>query len=356
MKKMIFAAGALLALAGCNNSTVLEQVTPTQDSGMIEFRTNLDKATRAVEELNLDGLKTKGFSVYGYKSDDNSDLLGGKKDVTWTGGAWTYSPKVKWPETTPVNFFAYAPTQGWPAEAVYTEAAGNEKTIVVNNANATLSADILAAKATASVIDNIASLPFNHILSQVQFKFKNAEDADILMTVHSAALHNVKSNGTYTYSTDAWTNVAGEKTATILNDNAADLTTASGAEAVNMGENMMILPQSIEAWGGKPDGTATASTKGYLKFKATIKGKSGDNIVDKNGIAISNRDIYLPFNINFEKGKRYVITIIAGDKTTTGKGGGFDENGNPLMSNLYIEFNATVSDWVDATPAPEFKF
>ncbi len=59
--------------------------------------------------------------------------------------------------------------------------------------------------------------------------------------------------------------------------------------------------------------------------------------IEQNGLLRHNGTLYVPFGADWQSGKRYIYTLIFG--------GGYDENGNPILTP--IQFDAETTEWVD---------
>ena len=59
--------------------------------------------------------------------------------------------------------------------------------------------------------------------------------------------------------------------------------------------------------------------------------------IEQNGLLRHNGTLYVPFGADWQPGKRYIYTLIFG--------GGYDENGNPILTP--IQFDAETTEWVD---------
>lgn len=70
MKKILFAAVAALAITGCSQNEEIEKAAKTAEIG---FNSVVSKTTRATS-VNLDVLKTNGFTVYAYNT--GNDAIG----------------------------------------------------------------------------------------------------------------------------------------------------------------------------------------------------------------------------------------------------------------------------------------
>lgn len=120
-KSIVYAAVAVLALAGCAKVTVFDKADKDAVAfGAYSGRTIVKAGS--TEDITLDNLKSIGFGVFATYSgvDDFSaatDDFMYNQQVSFTDPDWTYSPIKYWPNPTngqsadaqKVSFFAYAP-------------------------------------------------------------------------------------------------------------------------------------------------------------------------------------------------------------------------------------------------------
>ena len=109
MKKILFAAVAALAITGCSQNEEIEKAAKTAEIG---FNSVVSKTTRATS-VNLDVLKTNGFTVYAYNT--GNDVMGtgtlaknimDKEPIAWNGtDSWLGSKTYYWPNSDKIQFF-----------------------------------------------------------------------------------------------------------------------------------------------------------------------------------------------------------------------------------------------------------
>ena len=256
MKRFYFIAAMAIMAAGCQKTEIQNEVqTP------IGFSTEVGKQTRAIVQ---DGtyLTDQPFGVYAYgyqletvevqgvpvtqrianststpmnnieiSYDDNGT------DADASDDAWRATGDVKyyWPNDprTRLDFYAYSPAQvtdGTATEAhqkltgviTHSEKENENDTqyglVLSNYVHSNMYVDFMVATpvigATYSTVNQEANkagtvpLDFKHKMTQVNFTVKIADNADypnVDFTINSIVLNNIKSNGTYTYTSDKWT-------------------------------------------------------------------------------------------------------------------------------------------------------
>lgn len=126
--KFFILAAAALTLAACSNNDAIEEQAAQQAPQEISFSAYLNRGlTRAGEagELTTENLKTEGFGVFGYYTDNQVYTASSipnffyNQQVTFNTSVWTYSPVKYWPNefggtaisdgVDKLTFFAYAP-------------------------------------------------------------------------------------------------------------------------------------------------------------------------------------------------------------------------------------------------------
>ena len=182
MKKTLFAALALVAMASCSNEEVLEMA---QKEAIGFDNAFVNNSTRSVNDPSFssaeNGKMFTNFQVFGFVAD--SDLFGedGTK-VSGSGlganGNWTYTETQYWINGAKYNFAAVAPATGWVVKNG-TTTTKNQVTLVVTNdgENDVLYAHSGEITGQVSGQNSKVTFTFNHILSKVKFSFKNSYDA-----------------------------------------------------------------------------------------------------------------------------------------------------------------------------------
>lgn len=394
MKKFFaFAAIAAFALAGmtsCSNDDAIENeagkaVVAAPSGIQFNILQNGSLATRGVPTTSDNWQdQISDFQVWGYFAPGATGtgvsagaLYMGTSATVGTlfdgsAGSYNYNDATKmvyWPATTaPLNFQAITP-------------ASDDEFTIENTPNANLARvtavvtvptacanqkDIMFAKTDnqtkESAVDYKAALNFQHGLSQVVFAGRSAS-ANITAVVESIEMHNLYNTGkvgffgTASALTSETTGNAGttfspilldpteegqELALTINSTTAKNLTAADGA--------LLMLPQNVTAWAATTTapyvtpGAADAAHNSYMVVHVAS--------VTSNGVTLmSDKDIYIPVEIAWEQGKKYIYTIVFGQGT-----GGYDEDGKPLDNMIPITFTVSQTDWVEADPQPTVSF
>ena len=241
--------------------------------------------------------------------------------------------------------------------------------------------DICYATATNQTSSPV-EMKFNHIFSQLIVKVKKASGYTV--DIQEVKIGGVKPNGTLTLSgvTNAagnatWGTVSGAATAYALFSSATPYSvpnsaaSESASQMTPSGQELLLVPQTIEKWDPTGSSTATSSGKGYIAI--TYRAKKSDaeswaTATDNNGYTTT----YFPLAAKWYMGKLYAYTLLFGgvadpDKPTnpdpenpdpgSGEGenpGGYTEDGGVKAPSVPITFTASVSDWETQTVDVDF--
>lgn len=97
---------------------------------------------------------------------------------------------------------------------------------------------------------------------------------------------------------------------------------------------MLFIPQKLTKWNSSGNiEAANAAKKSYLKITCKIKQSGADLFGDDTNFG----ELYVPFEADWQPGKRYIYTLIFG--------GGYDKDGHSILKP--INFDAQTTDWVD---------
>ena len=236
MKRLVMCGVAVLALAGCTQSEVLN----INSDRAIGFDAYTGKGTRVVSDITGGGSTTfNKFIVYGSYSisEDQETVVFNGVEVSYTTSSWTYTKEQYW-QNGNYNFAAYSDGNGALSggpTASYTHDGGLQiQNYVVGEK------DLIFATQTASVTDKTTyntavELKFSHLLSKVKFTFTNMFADNLKVEVSGLQIDNSNTKGNY--SGTAWTDLSANTTPIIYDDkdvNADDYTP----------EECYVLPQS----------------------------------------------------------------------------------------------------------------
>ena len=370
MKKftLILATVTLLA-AGCSKTEV---VGPQNGKG-INFAAYTAKTTKAAQEdVTTENLENFEVTAFGNGALYFDDVTFKKNRVSTV---WESTTKYFWP-AFPLTFCAYNTPSGYDTPVQPTGFTRNINTTsqtleVIPAAELANQEDLVAAYAAgkkesdATSTGNSLSLTFNHYLTQVIVKAKNARSDIYKVEVDSVKIANMAGHGTYTFSTNIM-----EAPEDIINgeysiDYKAGFpakTLTSVAQAVMPNTNngngrWYLIPQSVTSW--DPETNRTNTNHGtYLALKVKITANNGARkIYPATGENSGWMAVPIPSELAFAQGKKYIVTINFFAKNGAGyvdpeKGsdldgnGAADDKGKKIICGE-IKFDATVNNWAE---------
>lgn len=330
MKKSFLMLGvAAMALASCTQNEVVEYA----DSRAIQFDAFVGKSTRAVTELDTDGLtQFNVFAYHGTNTVDYNNVTVNKNDDGWQPTANAY-----WQADNAYEFAAYSDQNA----AISSDVSFVNKTLTFTRYEVNGKDLVAAQKSVASQTDvnsyTAVSLTFYHMLSQIKFTFTNSDAAeynlaisDIKITAGKTAKGEFKMNegGTPAIS---WTDASnGEYTIADI----ADI--ANGPSGSTASESLLILPQSTTG----------------LKVTFTAR------LTDANGTAIATGNFEAPLTISedggaWKPGYRYnYIAELNGSNVPVNPVDPSEPGDGSDPKPKVIEFsNITVNPWADSNAA-----
>lgn len=197
MKKILLVALAATAMVSCSQNDEFENESSKAE---IKFSTVVKAGTKA-SVVTTDNFEK--FTVNGYKTDgdmgDQVQLTDGFMDdagLTKSGNAWNFDDNAKfyWPLTGKVQFFATS-----PARTLDISSAGYPKFAYTINPEASqedlIAANVINQTKTGSAI----SLPFKHLLTQVNFSIKGKE-AGFIYTVTNLKISGAMDKADFTFN------------------------------------------------------------------------------------------------------------------------------------------------------------
>ena len=196
MKKILFAAVALIAFAACTNDYV---VNKDKGSAIAFDKAFVENSTRAADYT---ANNIADFGVYGFITNNSGEgKIFNNQLVTKSGDAYVYSPAQYWVGGATYSFSALVPYNG---EWDYTANNSKNGVISFDNAAAAANQDLLFAFAQKTTPASITAAPeavaftFNHLLSRVKFSFTNGfgEGQNIELKVSNVHVTDAYAEGT----------------------------------------------------------------------------------------------------------------------------------------------------------------
>ena len=274
MKRLVMCGVAVLALAGCTQSEVLN----INSDRAIGFDAYSGKGTRAVNDItgggNANATGFNKFIVYGsYAASNKNTVVFDGVEVSYTTSSWTYTKEQYW-QNGNYNFAAYSDGNGALSggpTASYTHDGGLQiQNYVVGEK------DLIFATQTASVTDKTTydepvNLTFSHLLSKVKFTFTETFADNLTVEVSNLKIVNSKTKGTYKYDTDAYKWEIGTDTKEITYKTLVVSTSYTPEECY-------VLPQSTTGL----TASFTVTVKDELGAEVMSKDFTGDDAVSLN--------------------------------------------------------------------------
>lgn len=360
----VSALASMALLSGCSDNELAS--VETSQKTPIGFHTVGSQMGSRATIINSGNMKSTDFRVFAFTkndADDNDNIpfMGDVADETGLKGVtiqykntnWDYanaSDSHYWPET-PLNFYAISPgTFDYTSISYSWNITKDSKTITYTswdeygNTRNPSSLDLMYAVAKnqeKSTSAGKVNLQFKHILSQIVFQAKTKYN-NMKVEIKDISIHNAYRNGTFTFpsstelSQSNWgtsDNRYGKITC-IVKDKNIVVNTMNTAVDISSENPSLFIPQKLTAWepAKKNKEAADVAKLSYLEISCRIQ---------QNGVYVFGKDdyttLYVPFSANWEPGKRYVYTLIFG--------GGYDDEGHPILSP--INFEANAEDWTE---------
>lgn len=246
MKKLLFAAAAIVAMASCATDDVVSRPA----GAAIEFNDAfVENSTRAAD-INAENLTN--FGVYGsvVNSSNQQGMIFANQVVTKTASGYTYNPAQYWIAGAKYDFVAFAPYQSG-ADATWTYApavgtAAENGTITFDNAKAGANQDFLFAATSCETPASITTAPapvaftFNHMLSRVKLSFTNGfqSNGNIKLVVKNVHITNTAAVGTLSVAKaeSATAAAVAADWTTVATNNNLDVTFGDVAAAAQLAE------------------------------------------------------------------------------------------------------------------------
>ena len=377
MKKIIFgtALASMALLSACSADSELANVG-TSANNAIGFHVVGNKAETRATPITPDNLTKTDFNVYAYINNANDDsdgapFMGGNDtgagqkgiNISHKGSNWDYTTPSDiryWPTNgTELNFYAVNPGSTHLFSWIFTNAKKEitytcfdeykkENFTKVNGVNTPTFANTdvmyaVAKKQTHETNGGKVKFTFKHILSQVVFKAKTQYDNDMEVDINAVSIHNFKIGGTFTIpegepAQSNWSpNNINQTSGFTVKKVETNIKVTQSNNAIDISDGpMLFVPQQLKEW-TVPSTIDAANTAKESYLKITCKIKQGGAYL--YGSDTEYKDLYVPFEANWQPGKRYIYTLIFG--------GGYDKNGNKFL--MPINYEADVDAWDNNT-------
>lgn len=302
MKRIALLLGIVaITLASCTKDTV-----KVINSGRaIDFRVAaqtraIDVTTTNLKEFYVTALPEDGLNYF-------TDVLFTKDDES---EYFNSTPAYYWPNSTPLAFYAYAPS-----------ASDLGGTLSITNSGQTLNGfapeddiseqvDFIFANTTGNKSANESSgvdLQFEHMLSQIQINAKNAH-TDYIYSVAGVRISGVVSKADFDFGSSTWTlSTKSEDKATYVTMHDTDIILDADGKIImntltldgeNVSDNAMLIPQDLSA----------AGMDARLGIYVNVKATNGSQVFPES-LSETYGWMETPIQTNWEPGFKYVYKL-----------------------------------------------
>lgn len=342
-QKLFFIAVAAMGMASCSQ----DESTGINNGNAIDFRAAL--GTRAVETTtaNLDKIVVTAID----KNDANyfTDAEFTKNDAFFTS-----TPVYYWPsDGSDLSFYAYSPSAADLGAAVTINSTTKTLVDFSPKANIQEQKDFVTANATGNKTNETAgvALTFEHRLSQIEIKAKNANEGYVYK-IQGVRIAQPVSKGTFDFSNNTWSLGTDKVNYEVLYEGAEKMLAADAQGLMADGGNAMLLPQKLTAWDAEND-KSNAKEGAYLAVKVNITTKDGARVYPVTSVGEYDW-VAVAIDTDWQPGQKYVYTL----DFSTGAGKVDPEKPTPSdptdpfkpgedIQGSPIKFTVTVTDWTD---------
>ena len=210
MKKLLFVALAAVGMAACVQN---EELAVVKSDAIAFDNLYVNNATKADPSLTLANLEK--FQVWGWMGSENGTVFTGD-EVRKSGSAWIYDNTQYWVPEKNYYFEAVAPANGnWEALTSTSANLTGVKFTNVSGEEDLLYAEYSVTTPNKATLTNGAEkvkLQFGHLLSKVQFSFKNGFTTNnVTVKVKNVAM-TAPAEATVALNEKNWTGHNGELT------------------------------------------------------------------------------------------------------------------------------------------------
>lgn len=324
---------AVMALASCAKDSVKE----VNNGHAIDFRVATQTRATETTTANLSTFYVTAIDAKGSNYFTNAAF-------TKIEEYFSSSPAYYWPgDGSDLEFYAYAPAA---------ETLG--ATATIDNTAKTLSGfspaaqfadqkDFVTATATGNKTNETSgvALTFDHQLTQIEVKARNANDAYVYK-IKGVRIAQPVSKADFDFTTKQWTPSTEKAIYQVQYSNEITLNTYGQCIMETEGDNAMLIPQQLVAWDAENDKTNTAKGA-YLSVYAQVETAEGARVYP-NVDGMDYAWLAVPVDTKWEASYKYVYTL---DFTN---GAGYSdpldgpETGGTVLGGA-IKFTMDVNPW-----------
>lgn len=366
--KILAVAAVATVFASCSNEEELANVSKSE-SNAIRFAGISGLSDTRTTPIGTSNLTSTNFDVMAFMG--NALFMGGKHvsgvsdhgvKIVYKTSAWDYADPDQmayWPTEGDVDFYAVSPAisdglvldNGFAHDMTSVAKTISYRTVDEYNTTGTNHDVMYAVAKGRNKVNNgttAVQMNFKHILSQVVFKAKTTSSI-LEVDVENVKIHNFVHGGVFKLpagepARSNWSPSPVAEGAYTVKLNAANVVTNNAVvDLSDMNSPLMMIPQKLTKWSTYSAGAAVSKSDADKKkecyLEISMKLKQNDSYLI--GSATAYKTVYVPFDNGedgWQPGKRYIYTLIFG--------GGYDDQGEPILSP--IKFEAATTNWVDA--------
>ena len=303
MKKTAFLMGiAALAFASCAKDTVKE----ASQGLAIDFRVAAQTRAAETTTANLSEFKVTAVSVNAEGAQTTNYFTGVTFAKSDEGAFFFSNPAYYWPNEGSLDFVAWAPVT---LTGVSVDNAAKTLSDFAPAAAVVDQVDFVAATASGSKAneENGVALTFNHMLSQIQIKAKNAHEG-YTYKVKGIRISNVVGQADFDFATSTWDLTDAAATAQYQVDFAAPVTLA--AEAVSLLPANIVVDEATVTSGSAmliPQALATVATGAAFELYVNVVSDGGSQVFPETTETYGWMQI--PINTEWVAGSSYLYTL-----------------------------------------------
>ena len=322
-----------MALASCAKDSVKE----VNNGRAIDFRVATQTRATETTTANLSTFYVTAIDAKGSNYFTNAAF-------TKIEEYFSSSPAYYWPgDGSNLNFYAYAPAAETLGATVAIDNSAKTLTGFSPAAQFADQKDFVTATATGSKANETTgvALTFDHQLTQIEVKARNANDAYVYK-IKGVRIAQPVSKANFDFTTKLWTPSTEKAVYQVQYSNEIKLNTYGQCIMESEGDNAMLIPQQLVAWDAENDKSNTAKGA-YLSVYAQIETAEGSRVYP-NVDGMDYAWLAIPIDTKWEAGYKYVYTL---DFTN---GAGYSdpldgpETGGTVLGGA-IKFTMDVNPW-----------
>ena len=322
-----------MALASCAKDSVKE----VNNGHAIDFRVATQTRATETTTANLSTFYVTAIDAKGSNYFTNAAF-------TKIEEYFSSSPAYYWPgDGSDLEFYAYAPAAETLGATVTIDNTAKTLTGFSPAAQFANQKDFVTATATGNKTNETSgvALTFDHQLTQIEVKARNANDAYVYK-IKGVRIAQPVSKADFDFTTKQWTPSSEKAVYQVQYSNEITLNTYGQCIMETEGDNAMLIPQQLVAWDAENDKTNTAKGA-YLSVYAQVETAEGARVYP-NVDGMDYAWLAVPVDTKWEAGYKYVYTL---DFTN---GAGYSdpldgpEAGGTVLGGA-IKFTMDVNPW-----------